>query len=130
MALSDRIPTFQSGDRTIEFVDPPTRGIIGNIVLLTGFIGIVFMILISIGFLDQETWHWLPLGVFLALMTANPIITLPRFWEAVTVIEMYAIFISYLIIYHMDKITNALILSTVLLFLIIIFEFPRRFNIK
>lgn len=127
--LRDRL-SFESGDRTIEFVEPPARGITGNVVILVAIGGVLGLVASSIGLLDPEGWKWLPLGVILFLLGANPIITLPKFWEAITVILMYANIFAYIIIYEPGSMGNAFLVAFTLLMLIVIFEFPRRFNLK
>lgn len=134
MSWRDRIPTFglTSGETNEEIViyEPEARDTTTNIILAVAISGIAVMLLVEIGILSEDEFRWLPLGVILALMAANPIVKLKGIWEAITILLMYTNFMSYLIVYHSDDITNSMMLSTALLLVIFVIEYPRRFSIE
>lgn len=130
MSIRDRLPSFESGGKTIEIVEPDARTITSNVVIFIALFGVFGLGLISIGLLPQDSYVWIPLGVITFLMAVNPIVRLNGIWEAIAIILMYVNLLAFMIIYYQDQLTNALLISITLLMIVVIFEYPRRFNLK
>jgi len=128
VGLRDSIPSFDSGDTTIEIVEPEARTATSSVMILVASLGIVSLVLISSGILPESA-RWVPLGIFLFLMVSNPIVTLPRFWEAIIILLMYALLLGYVIVYHLESAANTMLVAVTLLLIVFLFEYPRRFSL-
>jgi len=132
---TDKLPQFRDGesessdsDSRIEIYEPTARTLTTNVILGVGGAGIIGLIGVEIGLLPAAVVEWGVLGVTLALMMANPVVELESVWEAAVILLMYLNFIGYLIVYHSGTVENAVLISVVVLLVILVFEFPRRFG--
>lgn len=127
--LSDLVSLEDADGKTIEVYDPAARGWTMRILLFFAFIGILSTIGIDIGLLPQEV-EWIPLGVILGLMIVNPMVHAGNFWEAILIMAMFANFLAYIIVIDPAGADNAALIAIALIFVVLIFEFPRRFGLK
>lgn len=127
--IKSRIPTFKSNNKTVEFTNPPARGISSKIMIWVSIFGIFSLLMTEIG-IAGESLRWVVLGVLMFLLLANPIVRLEGYWEGIVILLMYMNFLGYIFVFHYEHVTNSLMMATCLLVLIVIFEFPRRWNFE
>lgn len=113
----------------VEVKDPIIQDKTRLITLGSLLIGIVVVWLGEMGFVSPLTAiEWIPLGIIIFSLIANPILDFQGVNQALVTISQFLLVLSYTIVY-IDRIANALIIAFVLIFAIIIFEFPRRFQL-
>lgn len=134
MGLRDRLsgilPTLEDGDGDrITVVEPDARSATANIVIGVGVAVLAVLLLTEISLIPDGVGRWFALGGFLSLLVVNPIVRLPSTWEAIVILLMYGDFVGYMIVFELGNVTNALLISTAILIVVVLLEFPRRFSL-
>jgi len=122
------LPSF-STDPTIDVREADSGRLTFLGMMFVGLAGVFSLLFIEIGFLS-EGWIWLPLGSVFAMMFVHPIVKLPSVFEAISIMTMYVTFVGYAIVQHPDDLGKVFIMTILLLFVVLLFEFPGRFSLK
>lgn len=120
-------PKFSLPDFNIT--DPEASGLTAGAMIILALAGFGTVWMIDQNIILGPQWEWVPLSVLLFLMLANPIVTLSGIQEAIVVVLSWFTFISYVAVFHSDKLGDIALFSVMMLLVIIVLEFPRRFSL-
>jgi len=114
--------------------DDGRNPVVSNVTLSLLFIamsvGIAVSWLIDMQILGPaETFSWIPVSVLLFVILIRPIVNFSGVNEAITVIMLALLILSYVLVFLSESAVQILVLAFVLTLGGVIFEFPRSFQI-
>lgn len=115
---------------SIEMVDDETRSSTTNLMISIVLIGFSLLLAGQIGLVPDRIVEWGVITSILVLMFMNPLAEFPSLWGPFSIFGMFFLFIGWIIVYQDDYTEEILLTSLIVMMIVLLLEYPRRFGIN